>query len=364
MPFTSRALIAAAYVMLLAVAGCSGSLTAPSDSGATIAGTVNPGTASASTNALSSGGLTGATAPSGWTVTIVGTNLTVALDASGNFQISGVPSGDVQLLFTNGVTSGTITLSSVAEGDLIRITVIISGSTVTLVNETRTSGKVDLCHRTEYRGAYHLINVSVNAEPAHRAHGDGAIGERVQADPTKVFSPTCTPVPFGVSIEKSTNDQDADQAPGPAITVGSLVIWRYVVTNTSTVNLTNVSVTDDRGVVVNCGGKTTLAMNESMTCTASGVAVAGQYTNVGMVTANSTLGPFTHSDPSHYFGVTPTSSNESKVQLCHRTGNGSYHLIEVGVTAEPAHRAHGDARPGEAVPGQPGRVFSPSCAVL
>ena len=151
-------------------------MTAPSDSGATIAGTVNPD-ASRFSSAFSSSGLTAATVPAGWTVTVVGTNLTATVDVSGNFQISGVPSGDIQLMFSNGVTSGTITLSSVLDDELIRITVIINGSTVTLVNETRTSGKVDLCHRTEYKGTYHLINVSVSAEPAHRAHGDGAIGE-------------------------------------------------------------------------------------------------------------------------------------------------------------------------------------------
>jgi hypothetical protein len=42
-------------------------------------------------------------------------------------------------------------------------------------------------------------------------------------------------------------------------------------------------------------------------------------------------------------------------QLCHRTGNGSYHMIEVSVSAEPAHRGHGDGMVGEEVPGSPGR---------
>lgn len=93
--------------------GCRGSLTAPFDSGATIAGTVNPD-ASRFSSAISSPGLTAATVPMGLTVTVGGTNLTATVDASGNFQISGVPSGDIQLIFSNGVTSGTITLSSVA----------------------------------------------------------------------------------------------------------------------------------------------------------------------------------------------------------------------------------------------------------
>ena len=52
-----------------------------------------------------------------------------------------------------------------------------------------------------------------------------------------------------------------------------------------------------------------------------------------------------------------------KVDLCHRTGNGSYHLINVSLAAEGAHRAHGDAAPGEGVPGDPYLRFDGACNV-
>lgn len=52
-----------------------------------------------------------------------------------------------------------------------------------------------------------------------------------------------------------------------------------------------------------------------------------------------------------------------KVDLCHRTGNGSYHLLNVSVSAEPAHRAHGDAAPGELVPGDPYLRFDAACGI-
>ena len=103
-----------------------------------------------------------------------------------------------------------------------------------------------------------------------------------------------------------------------------------------------------------------------MTCTGSGVAVAGQYRNVGTVTASGTTAQVTDSDPSHYYGETEDDDddeNEQKVQLCHKTGNGKYHLIEVAISAEPAHRKHGDAKIGEAVPGQAGKIFGPNCSV-
>ena len=101
-----------------------------------------------------------------------------------------------------------------------------------------------------------------------------------------------------------------------------------------------------------------------MTCSGSGLATLGQYRNVGTVTATWTGGTVTDSDPSHYLGVGPAPEEAGpKVQLCHRTGNGSYHLIEVSINAEPAHRAHGDAKIGEAVPGNAGKVFGAGCSV-
>ena len=46
----------------------------------------------------------------------------------------------------------------------------------------------------------------------------------------------------------------------------------------------------------------------------------------------------------------PGTAAVQKVDVCHRTGNGSFHLITVAAQAVPAHRAHGDALPGEHMP--------------
>ena len=219
-----------------------------------------------------------------------------------------------------------------------------------------------MCHRTE-SGTYQSIEVGVDAEPAHRAHGDGKVGDPVPNDLSKVFGTNCQPTGASVRIKKATNGQDADNAPGPTVPVGSTVTWTYVVTNTGNVPLSGVTVVDNPNGSVPCP-KASLAAGESMTCTTTGVAIAGQYRNVGTVTATWTAGSVSDADASHYFGQVATTPEEGpKVQLCHRTGNGSYHLIEVSVNAEPAHRAHGDGKIGDAVPGSPGRTFSASCSV-
>lgn len=117
----------------------------------------------------------------------------------------------------------------------------------------------------------------------------------------------------GVSLVKSTNGADANDAPGPYVRVGSAVDWAYEVTNTGDVSLSNLVVTDDQGVAVTCPA-TTLAVGAGMSCTGSGTATIGQYANVGTVTGTSPSGvAVTDDDASHYFGVAdltaaPTSS--------------------------------------------------------
>ena len=108
-----------------------------------------------------------------------------------------------------------------------------------------------------------------------------------------------------VDIEKSTNGQDADTAPGPELAVGTPVTWTYQVTNTGNTALTGITVTDDQVVAVTCD-QTTLAVAETMTCTATGTATQGQYTNLGTVT---TTQGATDNDASHYLGIsTPVTT--------------------------------------------------------
>lgn len=116
-----------------------------------------------------------------------------------------------------------------------------------------------------------------------------------------------------ISLEKLTNGEDADTPPGPQVEVGSTVLWTYVVTNTGDTVLTDIRVTDDRGVTVTCP-KTELQPAESMTCTASSMAVAGQYANVGTAIGTPTVGPdVTATDPSHYFGYRSMIAIEKRV---------------------------------------------------
>jgi len=83
-------------------------------------------------------------------------------------------------------------------------------------------------------------------------------------------------------------------------------------------NLKNIVVTDDQGVVVTCPKTSLLSarnnggVGESMICTGSGIAEAGQYGNVGKAEAFRDDGSLSvmDTDPSHYFGVEPPSGGQ------------------------------------------------------
>ena len=102
-----------------------------------------------------------------------------------------------------------------------------------------------------------------------------------------------------MTLNKLTNGSDSS-----TVLVGTPLTWSYEVTNTGDRLLTNVYVLDDQGVTVVCPS-TQLAIGAAMTCTATGVAVAGNYTNVGTAYGTWDSTQASASDWSSYFGANP-----------------------------------------------------------
>jgi hypothetical protein len=262
MLFSARATFAfISCAALVTAAACGGSSTSPSrfsSAGAIIAGTVVTGE-SASTGGVSartSGRWANTLPVPGLTVKLQGTNRSASVSETGTFELRGVPAGNARLHFSGGGVDSTVDVTGVTTDQFIELTLQLTGSTVVAVEEAR-SGKVRICH-AEGTGVFHQIEISESAEPAHRAHGDGKIGEPVPGQPDAQFGDNCRVVGPSVDIQKLTNNQDADVAPGPRIPVGSPVVWKYVVTNNGSVNISNIVVVDDQGVVVDCAGQTQL----------------------------------------------------------------------------------------------------------
>jgi uncharacterized repeat protein (TIGR01451 family) len=117
-----------------------------------------------------------------------------------------------------------------------------------------------------------------------------------------------------IKIDKVTKSTPV-QGDGLLIPQGSAISWIYTVTNTGNVPLSNVQVTDNKGVVpvyksgdANQDGK--LDLTESWVYSANGTAISGSYQNIGTAKGSYTDGlnnpaTPTSSDPSSYTGVRP-----------------------------------------------------------
>ncbi len=142
----------------------------------------------------------------------------------------------------------------------------------------------------------------------------------VTGQPIDIFGdPTDPPIEvtdpanyFGVvpdlTIDKFVAGSDADEAPGPFLTVGDPVSFTYVINNPGNVDLTGIALVDDVLGPITCP-RTTLVAGDSMTCAAAAIVTAGPYVNTGTVTGQPTLpdgtayGPvLTADDPANYHG--------------------------------------------------------------
>ncbi len=136
----------------LVVSGCSSSPTSPSSTSAsvTLHGTaVGPSAASTS----SAGGLQAMSVPSAGRVTVTvleKPSITTTISGNGTFELEGLPAGNFTLVFSsNGVTLGTITITSVPNQAEIDVVVQITITTVVLVkveiNGTDTTDATKTC---------------------------------------------------------------------------------------------------------------------------------------------------------------------------------------------------------------------------
>ncbi|MFK8030371.1 MAG: SdrD B-like domain-containing protein, partial [Gammaproteobacteria bacterium] len=222
--------------------------------------------------------------------------------------------------FTNGVDASAAPGPSIATGDAVEWTYVVTNlGNVTLANvsvsddqgvavtcpmDSLAVGESMTCSGSGTATAGQYMNLGTATGQGVDGDGNPVGGPQTDSDPSFYFGAS-----GGIGIEKFTNGVDASAAPGPSIATGDAVEWTYVVTNLGNISLTGVSVSDDKGVVVSCP-MDTLAAGESMTCTGSGTAISGQYMNLGTVTGqgvdgdgNPVGGPLTDSDPSFYFGA-------------------------------------------------------------
>jgi Domain of unknown function (DUF5666) len=138
--------------------GSSGSPVAPSNAqpqpapgattGATIAGVVTSGTLGVASTAAGRPLIHPAAVSGGIVVSIMGSSMSTMVDASGQFRLQNVPSGDVTLVFTAAGISATVAVTGVHVADQIHVTVIVNGDRAELDEHEHEGAD----HRTEVEG--------------------------------------------------------------------------------------------------------------------------------------------------------------------------------------------------------------------
>lgn len=108
-----------------------------------------------------------------------------------------------------------------------------------------------------------------------------------------------------IDIEKATNGDDADSAPGALLQTGSEVEFTYVITNTGNIELFMIDVTDD--VLGDICTIDRLDIGESVDCDARAIVTPGAYRNVGTAVGTPIINgerlvPVEDRDPSHHRG--------------------------------------------------------------
>ena len=275
------------------------------------------------------------------TVTGVDPTQVEVTDADPSHYFAATPAVDIEKA-TNGQDADTPTGPLVAVGGEVRWTYVVTNTgdapltDVTVTDDLVAAAEIDcagtgsnivpgplavgasftcVATGTAVAGQYANLSTVVGTGPQKTdVEGNLVAGVAVtDADPSHYLGVTPS-----IDIEKATNGQDADTAPGVALTTGAIVEWTYVVTNTGDSPLVNVTVTDDKVAAFEiwCNGTQSnvvpgpLAPGASFTCNAFGVAAAGAYVNIGSVTGTvpGTQTTVSDVDPSHHTGTPPAAA--------------------------------------------------------
>ncbi|HXT70693.1 MAG TPA: DUF5666 domain-containing protein [Vicinamibacterales bacterium] len=140
-----KLLIGAVMAVLAVGCGKANPAEPSSASGANISGSIVSGGGSAGTSSFSEGPTAGPAAapavPPGLVVAVANTPITSTVDASGHFQLTNVPPGLANLLFSAPGLAAAVGLADLKIGDVVTIQVSLNSSTATVESDRRSNGR-------------------------------------------------------------------------------------------------------------------------------------------------------------------------------------------------------------------------------
>jgi hypothetical protein len=207
------------------------------------------------------------------------------------------------LTWTYGITnSGNVSLSNVQIRDNNGTPANSADDFNVCMIPSMGVGSLQTCSRsgTAFAGQYTNIGTARGTPPA-------GFPDISTTDPSSYYG-----VNPSAQLLVKINGQDANTPPGPVILVGEPVTWTYTVVNNGNIALSSIVVKDNNGTPADPSDDPAicsipdLGPAASTTCSFSGTAMAGQYANLGSLTAIPPMGPLViSSDLSHYYGAPP-----------------------------------------------------------
>jgi hypothetical protein len=116
-----------------------------------------------------------------------------------------------------------------------------------------------------------------------------------------------------ISVDGGSTWQDADSAPGPSLVAGGNPQFKFVVTNTGSVDLSGITLSDSDFDLSGCAIPATLAKGASFQCVISATWAEGQHTDTATASGSFTDGAgnvetATDSDDANYYGYPQTGA--------------------------------------------------------
>jgi uncharacterized repeat protein (TIGR01451 family) len=222
------------------------------------------------------------------------------------------------------VINYAITIQNTGNVDLTGVTMTDAVEAYGPTNAVKTTGDggvigtLEVGETWNYTASYTLTQADLDGKGGGDSKIDNvATGDTAQTDPDTANASAPLVIRSTIDIEKYVQInggawQDADTAPGPTALTSSDINFKFVVTNTGNVSLTNVSVTDDKFDLNGAAAGTAwtignLAVGASSTFILGDDEIVtfelGQHTNIGTVTGSFGATPVTDNDAANYWGT-------------------------------------------------------------
>ncbi|MEQ1573285.1 MAG: DUF5666 domain-containing protein [Vicinamibacterales bacterium] len=154
------------------------------------------------------------------TVMVTGANTSTTVSPAGDFTLTGVPSGTVQLQFAGRGVNATVTISGVEATDRIEISVALNGSAAKVESENRrrentnrveVNGRVTAVGTTTLQVGAVLVTVPPGAVIRHGSRtltlADIKVGDHVEVKGTRDASGL---IASEVKVESDPHDDDGE----------------------------------------------------------------------------------------------------------------------------------------------------------